>query len=63
MRNAGRVSGLAGGQGPKAGVAGEGASLIQMNQERKLHRADPSAHHFCSKHVSCIVSSHILFAP
>lgn len=45
MRNADRVSGLAGGQDPKVGVAGKGASLIQMHQERKLHRADPSDHH------------------
>lgn len=62
MRNAGRVSGLAGGQGPR-GWHGRDASPIQMHQERKLHRADPSAHHFCSKPMSCIIPSHTLFAP
>lgn len=51
------------GRGPEAGVAGKGASPIQMLQERKLHRVDPSAHYFCSKPVLCIVPSHALFAP
>lgn len=61
MRKAGRVSGLAVGRGPKAGMAGKGASPIQMHQERKLHRADPSAHYFSSKRVSCIVAFHFFF--
>lgn len=55
------MSGLAVGRGPKAGMAGKGASPIQMHQERKLHRADSSAHYFSSKPVSCIVASQIFF--
>lgn len=56
--------GWPGSRGPEAGVAGRGASPIQLHQQSELHGAGPStALHFCSKPVVVCSSLSRSFCP